>query len=259
MVHKPKCIFHIHTNIILNLLRCQDACMIHNWCKLFETTVRSVYCYINTPHNTQTTIDVSIHEWFTSDEQCSNPLSQCIFRHTHTTLYTNCYRHQDAFMVHNWCTLFDFRIPGIYSTNTPRTQSTIRNRMHAWFTIDVLFSVSLSQVCIPHRHTTYHILSKLQETSGCIHWLQMMYGVRVHNTNCIRPHASTISKLLQTSGCINAIQVMHTVRVHNCKGMFHIHTYYVLLQISGCSPGLQVIWAVPVHNPRCILSHKHTT
>ena len=66
-VHNHKGIFQMHTLNTLMCFRRQYARMVHKWSAIFGTTIPGVHCQINTPHNTQTTIDIRIHAWFASD------------------------------------------------------------------------------------------------------------------------------------------------------------------------------------------------
>ena len=84
----------------------------------------------------------------------------CMFlqTHTHITEYSNYYRHQDAYVIHKWCTLSQFAITSVYTHILRRnTQSTIAIRIYAWFATDVQWSSLQYQAYIStytHTHNT---------------------------------------------------------------------------------------------------------
>ena len=249
--------------------------------------------------NTQTAIDIRMHVRFTSTAHCSRPLhllciptstylyhlilkllqtSWCI-RDSHvmytvqihyiavysqvpTTLYINYYRHQDTSMVHKWCWQFQFT-NNLYAQNI---QTTIDNRMHAWFTDDATVRLHNSKN-IFHMHTPH----KTQATVGIRICAWFTSDGRCSSSLCrvyipTQTHTHThayhlLLKLLQTSGCTRGSQMMLTVRAHYSRTYIYAHhlkhklhkPMFASLRVNG----LQVMLTVRVHNPKCTHPHKH--
>ena len=94
-----------YTTYYSNYYIYQDARMVCERCMPLEFTITSVYMHVRKKHhNIQTTIDIMVYAWFTSDAHSLVHYPHCIFLRTHhTTLYITCYRHQDVCVTHSWC------------------------------------------------------------------------------------------------------------------------------------------------------------
>ena len=103
---------------------CMCGSQVLKYCTLFETTTPVVYSYIHVhiSPNTQTTTDIMMHTWFTSDAQLHTvqihyPVvySKCSPSCTQTTIDMKT-------MVHKWCWQFQFKTIGTY----PLTHKTFK-------------------------------------------------------------------------------------------------------------------------------------
>ena len=121
---------------------------------MFESTVPVVHSYIpiNISPNTQTTVGIRMHTWFTSNAHCLSSQSHDPYTHN--------------------------------------TQTPIDNRMCIWFTSDAHGSSPLSPVYLSTY--THHVMHKLLYTSGCMLGSQVVITIRVRYHKCIfhmhRPH-----------------------------------------------------------------------
>ena len=124
-VHYPSCIFpHTHTTLGITCYRHQDVCVIHRWCTLFESTMPVLYTYmkIHISPNTRNGTEIMVRTWLKGDAHCLISLLQVyVPTYTHNTqnaTKSNFYRYPDAYMIHRWCTLFEFTLPSVHVTLT---------------------------------------------------------------------------------------------------------------------------------------------
>ena len=118
--------------------------------------------HTHTPHNSETTIDIRVHVWFTSDTTVLEfTIPNVYSTYTHNTQSAIDVRMHGSQVMHTVCVR---SAKLIWHMRTHNTKNTIDMRMHAWFTVDDAHCSSpLYLVYIPTYTYTYHLI--LQTTT----------------------------------------------------------------------------------------------
>ena len=132
--------------------------MVHKWCTLFEFIMSCACSYIHISPNTQTTIYIGMHTWFTSDAHCSNLQSQ-LYTPTYTDIIL---KPTIAIRIYGWfasdvqCSSSQHQVYISSYTRTHITQKTTYIRMHARFASDAHCRVHKKKLRVYSHKRTPH-------------------------------------------------------------------------------------------------------